>query len=262
MPTIRTWQPPADARWKCPFCGESQVVTDAQFHRIIRELEIKESLYQRPGVQIETRGCANPKCGEIEISLSFGPGQGLRNTSGQPVMFSLNHNEATYHLVRPQSKAKPQPNSVPKFLVDNYNEAYAILHLSPKSSATLARRVLQGMIRDFCKISKGTLAAEIYALKAQADNGSAPAGVDTETIQAMHDIRSIGNIGAHMEGDVNTIVAIDANEAEVLISLIEMLFKDWYVARAARIQTLANIAAIAQQKQKDRKPKTEDGDDK
>lgn len=260
MPVIRSTGGPSDPRWKCPFCGESQVITGPQFHRISQPLEIAQSQYERPGVELQARGCANPSCGEIEIGVWFGRGHGLKTVTGQSVMFMLDNDGASYHLVRPQSKAKPQPSSVPRVLVDDYKEAYAILHLSPQASATLARRVLQGMIRDFCQISKGTLAAEIDELKSRADAGSAPTGVDIETIQAMHGVRSIGNIGAHMESDVNTIVAIDANEAEVLINLIEMLFKDWYVARAARIQTLNDIANIAQKKQYDRQAHPKHGD--
>ena len=44
-------------------------------------------------------------------------------------------------------------------------------------------------------------------------------------------IRRIGNIGAHMEKDINLIVDIDPDEAQKLIKLIEHLLEQWYVNR-------------------------------
>ena len=47
-------------------------------------------------------------------------------------------------------------------------------------------------------------------------------------------VRKIGNIGAHMEADINVIVDVDRNEAQVLIELAELLFEEWYVAAETR----------------------------
>jgi len=63
--------------------------------------------------------------------------------------------------LRPQSSAIPQPDYIPEQIKNDYEEACSILSLSPKASATLARRCLQGMIRDFWGISKGRLIAEL-----------------------------------------------------------------------------------------------------
>jgi hypothetical protein len=48
----------------------------------------------------------------------------------------------------------PLPDYIPEQIKDDYYEACSILNLSPKASATLARRCLQGMIRDFWGITK------------------------------------------------------------------------------------------------------------
>jgi len=104
------------------------------------------------------------------------------------------------------------------------------------------------MIRDFCKIAKGTLDAEIKELRAQVDQGHAPAGVTPESVEAIDQVRSIGNIGAHMEKDIDLIVDVEPGEAQALIELIEMLFGEWYVTRHQREQKLAHIAAIAADK--------------
>ena len=91
---------------------------------------------------------------------------------------------------------------------DDYVQACRIRDLSPKASATLARRCLQGMIRDFAKITKKRLVDEIDALRELATAGNAPAGVTLESVEAIDHVRSIGNIGAHMEADVDKIIDI------------------------------------------------------
>lgn len=81
-----------------------------------------------------------------------------------------------------------------------------------------------------------TLKQEIDALKEKIDPG------DWGAIDA---VRRLGNIGAHMEKDVNIIVEVEPDEAQLLIGLIETLFEDWYVTReqkAARNKTLKELA--------------------
>jgi hypothetical protein len=106
------------------------------------------------------------------------------------------------------------------------------------------------MIRNFCGIAKGTLDLEIKELRGRLDNGEAPSGVTHESVDAIDHVRSIGNIGAHMEKDINLIIEVEPGEAQALIGLIEMLFDEWYVARHSRQQKLAQIAAIATDKKK------------
>ena len=62
-----------------------------------------------------------------------------------------------------------------------------------------------------------------------------------------------GNIGAHMEKDVDLIIEVDPNEAQLLIGLIEVLFIDWYVNRHQKQDRMNRVIALA----KDKKPKTE-----
>lgn len=66
-------------------------------------------------------------------------------------------------------------------------------------------------------------------------------------------VKKIGNIGAHMEKDVNLIVDVEPEEAELLIKLIEDLFEDWYIQRYERQQRLASIVELAAEKERIRK---------
>ena len=101
------------------------------------------------------------------------------------------------------------------------------------------------MIRDFWGIKKSRLVDEIQELQAR---------VDSDTWAAIDGLRQIGNIGAHMEKDVDLIVEVEPDEAEKLLWLIELLAKEWYINRDERRRRLANLAAMAEEKAAIRKP--------
>ena len=193
------------------------------------------------GYHLGVIACLNPECNRVTLTcgiflkdkdyIDWRPGAAIR----------------TWRLL-PKSSAKPQPDFIPKPLRDDYVEASRIRDLSPKASATLARRCLQGMIRHFCGISKARLIDEITALREAVETGKAPRGVTIESVDAIDHVRKIGNIGAHMEKDVDLIVDIDPGEAQVLTELIEMLFDEWYVEQQTRTDRLKKIAAIGAEK--------------
>jgi len=137
----------------------------------------------------------------------------------------------------PESEAKVLPDYIPAPIQEDYYEACRIRDLSPKASATLARRCLQGMIRDFYGISKATLFDEIKELETK---------VDKDVWESIDAVREVGNIGAHMKKDINIIVDVEPEEAQLLIGLIEQLVDDWYVTRderKKRAESLKNLAA-------------------
>ena len=138
--------------------------------------------------------------------------------------------------LQPISQAKQFPKYVPQPIRDDYEEACAIVNLSPRASATLSRRCLQGMLRDFWKVSESTLAKEIAAL---AEDDKVPA----EQRQILHVLRNIGNIGAHPEADVNLIIDINSEDAEKLIKVIELFINKWYVNRYEEQQLFDEVLA-------------------
>jgi len=149
--------------------------------------------------------------------------------------------------IRPISSAKQFPKYIPEAIRQDYEEACAIVNLSPKASATLSRRCLQGMIRDFWGISKSRLIDEINELQSK---------IPAQQWKVIDGIRRIGNIGAHMEKDINLIVDIDPDEAKKLIKLIEHLLEQWYINRHEQELLYADIIGIDKSKQSERK-KTE-----
>ena len=104
------------------------------------------------------------------------------------------------------------------------------------------------MIRDFCGITKGTIAKEIEILKSRVKEGKAPPGVSPDTLDAIDHVRKLGSIGAHMEKDINLILDVEPEEAQALIDLIELLFDEWYVAKQVREARLHRLGVVVDEK--------------
>ncbi len=226
--------------WTCPFCNHDTVITGERIHSDRTDLEIGNA--EGPRRLVSTFiVCPNPKCRKITLDVLL-----------YILKFDQFHNPGTGDLVKrwhliPASRAQAFPDYVPKPIINDYNEACVICEGSPKASATLSRRCLQGIIRDFWKVKPGKLIAEIEQIKEK---------VDPLTWDAIDSVRKVGNIGAHMEADINLIVDVEPNEAELLIGLIETLIRDWYVAREERKARLEEIKKVAEQKDQAKKGNT------
>jgi len=231
--------------WTCPHCDRPQTLSPAQTFEGDMRFRLAENIHGEVGILVHATACANPECREVTSKIWFCSGE-LENqqygSTWKPKAVISNH------AIRPSGSSKPQPEYIPLPLREDYLEACLIRDQSPKAAATLARRCLQGMIRDFAKISRPTLFAEVKALSELVEAEKAPPGVSSETVEAIDYVRSIGNIGAHMEKDIDVIVPVDAGEAQALIELIELLFEEWYVARFTRSQKLLRVKQIAEEK--------------
>lgn len=231
--------------WKCLYCGHAQVIAEGRLDNDLHGLYAKGWEGGQAGYYLESIVCANDQCRKMSLSLFLlNRGRNIPNSRNFEIAGTVN----SWTLL-PSSVAKPQPDYIPTALRCDYEEACAIRDLSPKASATITRRCIQGIIRDFCGITKYRLIDEIKELRRRVDASEAPAGVQIDTVDAIDHVRKIGNIGAHMEADINVIVEVDPDEAQVLIELTEMLFDEWYVSRELRTQRLQKLGMIAAEKQ-------------
>jgi hypothetical protein len=200
--------------------------------------------FSQSGYKIVTIECANVACGKLTVDFYAGGKLVLRNRSwvfeAEDWLFE--------GQVYPSPKGKPQPPYIPSAIVSDYHEACLIKDLSPKASAALARRAVQGIIRDFAGISRNTLALEIAELKKRVEERTADPGITMEIVDAIDNIRSVGNIGAHMEKDVNLIIDVEPDEAALIIELIEDMFEDLYVARHERQKRAARMKRVTAEK--------------
>jgi hypothetical protein len=183
--------------------------------------------------------CPNPECRRFTLTAS------LNASSWTDSGEFLGELLQSWNLI-PPSKAKTFPSYVPQAVLDDYREACLIQDLSPKASATLSRRCLQGILRDFWGVKPGRLVDEIGQIKDK---------VDSVTWTAIEAVRKIGNVGAHMENDINVIVDVDPNEAELLVGLVETLIREWYIEREERKKRMDAIVAAASTKKPTPTPK-------
>jgi len=224
--------------WNCPYCNHASTITYLNHSTNSHFFEMGNKDGDL-GFWSSVIVCPNDECKEYTIEANLYNVIMMPNSQKAPFGAPLIHWQ-----LRPQSQAKPFPLYIPQQILDDYREACLIKDLSAKASATLSRRCLQGVIRDFWRITKNRLIDEINELKGH---------IDHPTWEAIDAVRSIGNIGAHMEKDINLILEVEPTEAELLIGLIEILLKDWYIARHDREQHLQNIVNVAQAKQQAKK---------
>lgn len=220
--------------WTCPHCNRDTTITETNYCSSTSTLNITNSV----GffcLEVMWIVCPNTECGKFTLTTKLFSGDydyvGRLLPVGEVIKI--------WSLI-PTSFAKLFPDYVPQVIREDYEEACSIVDLSPKASATLARRALQGMIRDFWGISKSRLVDEINAIKDK---------VDPITWKAIEAIRKVGNIGAHMEKDINLIIEVDKDEAKLLIQLIELLVKEWYIHKFEREQQLQAVIAMSKSKE-------------
>jgi len=221
--------------WRCPFCGQIATIRSGDRYSSTATLVIPNKV-ARCTFLFQFIVCPNDRCKKFTLEAMLRESRPVQFTGEEE--FVGTSPIAAWQLI-PASDAKVLPDYVPEAIVADYNEACAIKTLSPKASATLARRCLQGMIRDFWHVTKPKLVEEIKAIETK---------VDPQTWAAIDAVRQVGNIGAHMEADINVIVEVDPNEAGLLINLIETLVDEWYVTRHDRDQRMNKLIALGQAK--------------
>lgn len=215
----------------CPHCNRHTTITDPNRYSHWQKVHIAESDKGNFGAYLEAITCPNKECGKLwlRFELNSADYRGNRQEWERLHQWQL----------LPESNAKVLPDYIPEPIQKDYYESCRIRDLSPKASATLARRCLQGMIRDFWGISKTRLKDEVDALEEK---------VDPDTWTSIDAVRGVGNIGAHMEKDINIIVEVEPEEAQLLIGLIEQLVDDWYIDRENRRLRSESLKALAEAK--------------
>lgn len=228
----------------CPYCGLQQVFTtenDDVCHTGYSKTLTKSmrSKYSVADYSVHSIKCANKICGKISVvALHSDYNEVLkegRSWLGVPVLPQID--------ILPSYTFINFPSYVPEQIRTDYAEGVGIIEMSPKAAATLFRRCLQGMIRDYWEIdvSSKKLYDEIDAIKDK---------VTKPEWRAIDAVRKLGNIGAHMEQDVNIIIDIEPNEAQKLQKLIELLIEKWYIGSHDAEMLLCEISEMSDEKEK------------
>jgi len=141
-------------------------------------------------------------------------------------------------LVLPRAATRPKaPSAVPSELAEDFNEACLVIEDSPKASAALSRRCLQGILR-----AQGYTQKDLApAIEALLSSNRLP----TELAESVDAIRNVGNFAAHPLKDKHTgeILPVEPHEAEWNLEVLEGLFDYFYVAPAKAQQKKAALNA-------------------
>jgi Domain of unknown function (DUF4145) len=216
----------APGDWQCPFCGLKTVLPSDRIQETLASPPVECA--QGPCTfRLVLMVCPNHECRAMSASMAVyayeDDGRGLRRIASAP--------SQTWKVI-PTSNAKQFPDYVPEKIVKEYSDACAVLEINTHAAATLARRCLQAILRDFFAVKKNTLADEFEAVKEK---------LDAETWSAIDVVRKTGNVGKNMEKGVNLVFDADLGEAQLLIGLIEVLVEECYMARQARKQRLEGM---------------------
>jgi hypothetical protein len=224
-----------DFNWTCPYCHNKTTIIESTNYSGGVHYYHSPGIDGNIGLLSKIIVCPNPECKQYTISAIL-----YKTTKNQYQQDIIDKSAPLFSWeLKPESAAIPQPDYIPLQIAQDYYEACLILNKSPKASATLSRRCLQGMIRNFWGISRNRLKDEIDALEEK---------LEPSVWKAIDSLRKIGNIGAHMEKDIDLIIDVEPYEAKLLLKLIEDLFVDWYVVRHEREERYKNIAQIADDK--------------
>lgn len=209
----------------CPFCNHTMSISDSTYSQ--RDIMFETYSYgqlirdNKYTIEISLYHC--PNCDKVTSNAKY---------TGKDMP------QKTIPIF-PISTAKQFPDYVPASIRADYEEACAIVTLSPKASATLSRRCLQSMIRDFWQITgKKRLVDEIDALETK---------VPAAQWKVLNSLRRIGNIGAHPEADVNLIIDIEPDDALKLVQVIELLIRQWYIERHEQEELISDVLSLDQE---------------
>jgi hypothetical protein len=217
------------AEWQCQYCN-------------IR-CELPEDSVQRSGTTLLMDNALGPRV--FFLTLSVCPNQNCRQLHAVLTMYEMRKDEdgtlcpgesplKRWQLI-PSTTARQLPDFVPRSVAKEYEEATGIKEMSPDAAATLARRCLQAIIRDFWGVKKNFLNEELEAVKEK---------IDPDTWDAIEAVRQTGNIGRHMEKGVNLVIEAEPQEADILLGLVEYLIDEWYVARRQRQERLNKFKGL------------------
>lgn len=226
----------------CKYCAQPVTITEEDY--VFENINV----YNKPnfktlGFDLEIIYCPNPICRKIHINqhiekTSFTPPSG-----GGAIYFpGRTTKESQIINVIPVSGMIFLPDFLPKDIKRDIEEANLIKNFSQRASASLLRRALQSMIRDFWKdkLIVSEISREIEQLKDLVS--------DTSLYNALHSLKNIAAFAGHPEKDITSIIEITKEELDQMFYVIIILVKEWYINKNERDKSLKLLNKTATQK--------------
>lgn len=172
-----------------------------------------------------------PECHKPSMKLMY------KTSTGMPVVDALSEMFGTAQWVFPMSRARKNiPDEVPDDLKEDYFEANDVLLISPRSSATLSRRIMESILRQQGYGQK-KLIDQIDAVR----NEPVPdKKLPTSLLKMIDAVRLFGNFSAHSIRNMETlqIIDVESGEADVCLYVIEGMFDHYYVRPSVEARNL------------------------
>ena len=146
-------------------------------------------------------------------------------------------------------RAKRFGDEVSDDLKSDYLEACAVLLISPKSSATLSRRIVEAVLRQQ-GYRQDSLSDQIEAVRNESEPDRK---LPTVLLTIVDAVRQFGNFSAHQKRNMTTlqIIEVEPGEADLCLGIVEGLFEHYYVRPAIEAKELETVNEKLQQLGKD-----------
>jgi hypothetical protein len=169
--------------------------------------------------------CANPECGRLVVRGHDGY---TKFVGHQP------QQQTDTWIVHPRHSSRPLEPIVheeAEALASDYEEAVAILDVSHRMSAVLARSILADLLAQYAGCTE-------YGLNDQINTFIADAGRPTEIRELLHYLREIADLSAHTKtNDQLERIPISREEADWTLTIVERLF-DYFIVAPAKADKL------------------------
>jgi len=200
---------------KCPTCGEN---TPDSWQALFRSAEgggITHGMSRGPtgliGITLDWMQCANDKCKEAVVRI---------HQSAHGSLADVVEKETWYACPR-RSRRKVDP-LVPESFTRDYDEATAILDLSPRMSAVLTRKIVGDLLAQYANQTQRRITQQMEAFAADTSH---PRGVR----ENLHHLREIADFGAHTQKtERDEIIEATREEAEWTLGVVDRLF-DYFI---------------------------------
>lgn len=199
---------------KCPYCSTGINIDwsiDDTFY------EVSDEEFNRQGYEIAHGFC--PECNKLIIRLAYGN----IHTSIDSFLDlqTIDFEEIVYPKF---SSGRILDKYIPNQYAKLFHESEQVNNISPRSSATLSRYILQMLLHQELNIRKKNLKEEIDELERRGD-------IPSTIITMLQVMRQVANFGAHPKKLINSneIAEVEKGESDVMLELIIELFDYLFV---------------------------------
>jgi hypothetical protein len=219
---------------RCPVCSQN---TPPDWHAFETrmasgyesDLVAAKSKDRRNRVGLSWMRCGNEDCEQLIIQVHE---QRVNFVGSAPIV------QGESWVARPRfgETKREIPAEVDEPYRRDYQEAAALLEISPRMSAVLSRKILGDLLAEFAGL-------KMNSLKAQIDGFIEDQTRPYELRENLHYLREMGDFSAHTQRDEREdIIEVDRDEAEWTLDVIDGLFGYFIVSRRKSVRIRQGMA--------------------